>query len=386
MIYFDNAATTLQKPKAVSEAITAALETFGNPGRSFHAPAMTAAKAVYAARAAVAGLVGLDDPLQVAFTSSATEALNLVADAILEDGDSVVVTAAEHNSVLRPLYRKNCQLSVLDCDDNGVMRYETLPELLTDDVKAVFACHGSNVTGNVIDAYRFYDACRNRGIPLVLDVAQSFGSVPVRHDMADIICFTGHKGLFGLQGTGGIILSGNIKRPMSIKKTGGTGWDSFSKLQPNRMPDIFEAGTINSHGLSGLLAGASFVARRGIGDIHEKEMALTRMFTEGVKGLPGVCIYGDFSAFGENGPTRLPIVSLNIKGLDSAVVAEALWERRHIATRHGVHCAPLLHKRLGTAEQGMVRFSFSCFNTEDEILAGIEAIRAYTAECGNGDA
>jgi len=367
MIYFDNSATTLQKPGEVSRAAAWAVTHLGNAGRSFHGPAMDAARAIQNARETLAALVKATDARFVAFTSGATESLNLAAASLLNPGDAVITTVLEHNAVLRPLYRLGCELSFVDCDDAGRLCLDMLPKLLRPNTRCVFCTHGSNVIGSVSNVAEIGNFCRAAGISLILDAAQTLGVLEITANMADVICFTGHKGLLGPQGTGGIIAGDDL--PFRVVKTGGTGSDSFAPCQAPRMPGVFEAGTANAHGLCALEAGTAFISRIGPDAIRQKEMALTRRFLEGVEDISGVRVYGaDFS--GE----RLPIAALNIGELSSEEAALLLWERYGIATRPGIHCAPLLHRRFGTAGQGMVRFSFGYFNTPEEIDAGVRAV------------
>jgi len=368
MIYFDNSATTMIKPPSVAAAVAHAIDNFGNAGRSFHDAVTRANREIFNTRTAISKLIGHDNPLDVAFTSSATESLNMVISGLISSSDTVVTTIAEHNSVLRPLYLSGCKINYLECDDTGQIQLNSAEKLLTLPTKYLICTHGSNVTGNVTNAAALYKICRERGITMILDISQTFGSVPISIDMADIFCFTGHKGLFGPMGTGGIIVKG--KHDFKITKTGGSGVNSFDELQSTDRPEIFEVGTLNAHGIYGLQKGVEFINEQGIEQIHAKEMCLTRMFYDGIKGLNNVQTYGDFSA-----EIRLPIVSFNIAELSSSEVAECLWTEYAVACRAGTHCAPLLHKHLGTYDRGMVRFSFSCFNTEDEIQQGIAAVR-----------
>jgi len=370
MIYFDNSATTLTKPPEVAEAVAYAVNNFGPPGRAFYDAALLAQREIFKTRAQIAKLVGLDDPLGVAFTSSFTESLNLVAGGLVKKGDRVITTAAEHNSVLRPLYLSGCDLSFIDCDDNGNLRLDTLE--ITPDAKYLFCTHGSNLTGNITDARALYSICKANNITMVLDVSQTLGVEPVDMDMADIFCFSGHKALFGPQGTGGVIVNG--KFDFGIVKTGGSGINSFDTMHSADMPDIFEAGTANSHGIYGLQKGVAFINETGVERINAKVTRLCRIFYDGIRDVPRVTIYGDFTT-----ERRLPIVALNIDGLDANGLSLYLWETHRIATRAGTHCAPLMHKRLGTADHGAVRFSFSYFNSDDEIEKGIEAIKNAAA-------
>jgi cysteine desulfurase family protein len=367
MIYFDNSATTLIKPPEVAEAVSFAINHFGNAGRSFYDPVLLANREIFNTRAEIARLIGHDDPLSVAFTSSATESLNLVVLGLVKEEDSVITTVIEHNSVLRPLYLTKCDLSFINCDDDGNLLIDSIPQLLKPMTKYLVCTHGSNVTGNITDVRRLHDICKANDVIMILDVSQTLGAITVSADMADIFCFTGHKSLFGPQGTGGIIVNG--KYDFGIVKTGGAGVNSFDRFQSKCLPDIFETGTLNSHSIYGLQKGVRFINGTGVNEIHAKESELLQMFYDGVKSLDRVKIYGDFSS-----PARLPVISLNIDGLTSSELSERLWTDYGIATRAGSHCAPLLHKRFNTADRGMVRFSFSCFNTEDEITRGIFAI------------
>jgi selenocysteine lyase/cysteine desulfurase len=291
----------------------------------------------------------------------------LVIGGLINAEDSVITTILEHNSVLRPLYLKGCDLSFIDCDDSGNLLIHSVTELIKPTTRFLVCTHGSNVTGNIIDAEKLYGICKSNNVTMILDISQTFGTVPVNINMADIFCFTGHKGLLGPQGTGGIISRG--KFDFRISKTGGVGVNSFDKFQMTNMPDIFEVGTLNSPGIYGLQKAVRFINETGIDAIHAKEMRLLKMFYDGIKNLEKIRIYGDFSS--EN---RLPVISINIDGMTSSELAERLWNGYGIATRAGSHCAPLLHKRFGTIDRGMVRFSFSYFNTEDEIEQGIKAI------------
>ena len=375
MIYFDNSATTLTKPSGVAEAVAGAVNHFGNAGRSFYEPALLANREIFKTRVEIAKLIGLDDPLNVAFTSSATESLNLAIGGLIRKEDSVITTVTEHNSVLRPLYLKSCDIGFIDCDDNGNLLIDSFERLLKPSARFFICTHGSNVTGNITELQKLHDVCKANRITMIVDISQTFGVVPVNISMADIFCFTGHKGLFGPQGTGGVIING--KFDFDVIKTGGTGVNSFEAFQSKNMPDIFETGTLNGHGIYGLRKGVCFINETGIDAIHAKETRLMKMFYDGIKNLERVKIYGDFSS-----ESRLPIISINVTGLTSSELAEQLWEDHSIATRAGSHCAPLLHKRFGTVDLGMVRFSFSYFNTEDEIQKGVSALREIVKSLG----
>ena len=375
MIYFDNSATTITKPPEVAEALAWAANNLGNAGRSFYDAVLLANREIFKTRVEIAKLIRLNDPLSVAFTSSATESLNLVIGGLISKEDSVITTVMEHNSVLRPLFLKGCDLSFIDCDDNGNLQPDSFKKLLKPSTKFLICTHGSNVTGNIIDVKPLRGFCKSHHITMILDISQTFGAVPVNIDMADIFCFTGHKSLFGPQGTGGVITNGIFD--FNVVKTGGAGVNSFDMFQSREMPDIFETGTLNGHGIYGLQKGVYFINETGIDVIRAKEKKLLSMFYDGIKCFERVKIYGDFSE--EN---RLPVISINIEGLTSSELAERLWKDYKIATRAGTHCAPLLHKRFGTVNLGMTRFSFSYFNTEDEIRVGVSAINDIIQSLG----
>ena len=379
MIYLDNAATTLQKPRPVGQAMLDALQTAGNPGRGAHEPTLHAARLVYETRTALAELLGADDPSCIAFTANATQSLNMALCGLLHPGDHVLTTVCEHNSVLRPLYRlqKNgVQLDFVEADARGVLRYEQFEQKLRPNTRAVVISHASNVTGNVADVAFVADFTKKHGLLLVLDAAQSAGIRPldVKTLGADVLCFTGHKGLLGPQGTGGAYVRPGLRvAPLVV---GGSGVHSFAEEHPAQMPTALEAGTLNVPGIAGLGAGVRWILQQGVQTLQEKETAWAQLFYEQLQEVENLTFYGDFSG---NAP-RVPIVSLNIGDEDSAWVADALWEDAGICVRAGAHCAPLLHKTLGTAAQGVVRFSFSHANTEEEVLRAAKAVRTLARE------
>ena len=378
MIYFDNAATTLQKPPCVAQAVLEAMTTFGNPGRGVHEPAMAASRAVYEARCALAQLFHAENPARIAFTANATQALNIAIKGILNPGDHVITTAMEHNSVLRPLYELEGQgaaLTILPADRQGRIDYGGFEAAIRDNTRAIVCTHGSNLTGNLLDIGRIGAIAKRYGLLFVVDASQTAGVFPidVQEMNIDILCFTGHKGLLGPQGTGGLyVREGVTVRPLL---TGGSGVQSHSKTHPSQMPTALEAGTLNAHGLAGLNAGVRYLLERGIGTLRQKELDFTWAFYEGVKKIPGITVYGDFSA-----RERCPIVSLNVRDYDSAQVSDALFSEFEIATRPGAHCAPLLHDALGTGQRGAVRFSFSHYNTMEQINTAIAALREIAQE------
>ena len=378
MIYFDNAATTLQKPESVTRAALEAMTSFGNPGRGVHEPALAASRAIYDTRCALARLFHGENPARIAFTANATQALNIAIKGSLCPGDHVITTAMEHNSVLRPLYEleeKGVEVTILPADKQGAVALEAFEAAIQSNTRAIVCTHGSNLTGNLVDIGKIGAIAKAHGLLLVVDASQTAGVIPidVQEMNIDVLCFTGHKGLLGPQGTGGLyVREGVTVRPLL---TGGSGVQSHSKTHPAQMPTALEAGTLNAHGLAGLNAGVAYLLETGIDRIRQKELDLMRAFYEGVKTLPGITVYGDFS-----GRERCPIVSLNVWDYDSSQVSDALFSEFGIATRPGAHCAPLMHEALGTHQRGAVRFSFSHYNTMEEIKFAIAALREIARE------
>ncbi len=372
MIYMDNAATTLRKAPGVIEAVTAAMKTAGNAARGAHGPALEAAGIVYDAREKLAALLGCPRADHVIFTANATQALNTAIYGLLGPGDRAVTTDLEHNSVLRPLYALQDQgmaLDILPADRQGRIRYEAL-EALLPGAKALVCTHASNLTGNLLDLARIAELAHRYGALLIVDAAQTAGSIPINMTElgVDLLCFSGHKGLLGPQGTGGLCIRPGVElRPLL---RGGSGVRSHDRAQPPEYPTRLEAGTHNAHGLAGLGAAADWLLREGVEKLCAREQELTRRFYEGVLSIGGVTVYGDFSVW-----PRGSVVALNVGDLDSSAAADALYTDYGIAVRAGAHCAPRLHDALGTAERGAVRFSFSPFTTEEEIDAAAAAVR-----------
>lgn len=374
MIYLDNAATSLRRPPCVIEAVAQAMQSLGNSGRGVNGGSLSAARVIYDARQKLADLFGCSSPERVCFTSNATEALNTAIFGLFGPGDHVITTDLEHNSVLRPLYRlkkRGVELSFVPADRLGRIALSDFAPLLRPNTRAVITTHASNLTGNLVDLDAVGAFAREHGLLYVVDASQTAGAFSI--DMArsgiSVLCFTGHKSMMGPQGTGGLCLAEGVEiRPL---KTGGTGVQTYLPEQPAAYPTRLEAGTLNGHGIAGLSAAVDFLRETGVAAIHEKETALMRQFYDGVRVIPGVTVYGDFTG------DRAPVVSLNIEDADSGEVADFLAAEYDIAVRSGAHCAPRMHRALGTEAQGAVRFSFGWYNTPAEVETAIAAIRSY---------
>ena len=374
MIYFDSAATTLKKPEAVYKAVLYAMKNYGNPGRGYGKTSIEASRCVFEARKYLTEFFGGDDASGLIFTSNATEALNIVINGIFEEGDRVITTQAEHNSVLRPLYyagKRGVMIDIASCGENGVVDCDKIEKLIKKDTKAIICTHASNLTGNLTDIKKLGETAEKYGLLFIVDASQTAGvfSINVKEMNIDILCFTGHKSLMGPQGTGGLY----IRKDINIKplKSGGTGVKSFLREQPHEFPELLEAGTLNSHGIAGLLAAVRKINDIGIDKIYKKESELAQMFYLGVNEINGVKVYGDFN----KDKVRCPIVSLNIGHIDSTEISMLLNDEYGIVTRPGIHCAPLMHEFFETKTQGMVRFSFSYYNEKEEVTAAINAIK-----------
>lgn len=375
MIYLDNAATTMHKPQTVIDAVTQAMCSLGNAGRGATSGALDAARTIHGCRTKLARFLGCPRADHVCFTPNSTAALNTVINGVVRPGDRVVTTVLEHNSVLRPLNRLAVEQGVTveyaGCDANGVLDYDELEQLVTPGTRAVVVTHASNVTGNSVDAARVAAVAHAAGALVIVDASQSAGTAKIDMDTMglDVVCFTGHKGLMGPQGTGGLAVAEGIDvAPWAM---GGTGVRSFDALQPLEWPTRLEAGTLNGHGIAGLSAGLDFIeAQGGVEAIASSERALADRFLAGVREIPEIKLYGAFDQ-----PTRSAIVSLNVGDIDSAEISDALMQGWGIATRPGAHCAPLMHRALGTERQGVVRFSFGYFNTDEEVDTAIDALR-----------
>ncbi|WP_312649081.1 aminotransferase class V-fold PLP-dependent enzyme [Aminipila sp.] len=373
MIYFDNAATTYIKPDCVIEAVIQSMQSTGNAGRGGHEISLESSRNIYNAREKLADFFCFEDVSGIVFTANSTESLNIALQGILEPQDHVITTILEHNSVLRPLYlleSKGMEVSFIPCDEKGIPEYNSIPELIRSNTKAIIVTHASNVTGNIIDINTIGAIARKHNLIFIVDASQTAGSVNINAEEMgiDVLCTTGHKGLMGPQGVGVLAVRKGINiEPLLV---GGSGIQSFDKNHPANMPARLEAGTLNGHGIAGLYAALEFIEAKGIRVIADKEQELMWRFYKGIRNLKTVKVYGNFEV-----KDRSPIVSLNVGHIDSAETADILAQEYGIATRAGAHCAPLMHQFFGTERQGMVRFSFGYFNTFAEVDTAINAVR-----------
>ena len=373
MIYLDNGATTFPKPKVVTDKIMeCSLGYAGNPGRSGHKLAMKMDLEIYETREKICKLINGTEVLNVIFTFNATDSLNLAIKGVLEEGDHVITTSMEHNSVLRPLnkLRKDgkIELSIVYADDKGYIDPQKIFEALTPNTKMIVTTHMSNVFGTIVDIKAIGDFCKENNILYLVDASQSIGvlDIDVQEMNIDLLAFPGHKALFGPMGTGALY----IKEGIIVKslKEGGTGSYSHSIDQPDLYPDSLESGTPNGVGIIALGKGIDFINEVGLENIRNHEMSLKNHFIELLKDNEDVILYGTLD------DRQGAVVSLNVKDMDSSEISYILSDEFDIYTRPGFHCAPLAHKTMGTEELGAIRFSFGYYNTLEEIDKTVEAL------------
>lgn len=375
LIYFDNAATSWPKPK---ETILA-MERYhrmvgGSPGRSGHRLSIEAGRIIMDTREALAELFGVEDPFQIVFTKNATEALNLAIRGLLSPGDHVITSGMEHNSVMRPLRRlesEGVEVSVVPCSPTGELNPDDLLFHIKKNTKAIVMTHASNVSGTIMPVTEIGKMAKERNIIYCVDAAQTAGALPIHvgEMNIDLLAFTGHKSLFGPQGTGGLYIRKGLEKNILPLTVGGTGSSSEYEQQPNFMPDKFESGTPNTPGLAGLGAGVKYVLDKDVEAIRSKEIFLTHRFLHGMKSIKGVHLYGP-----EDVTNKIPIVSFTTEGITPSEAALILDEKFGIMSRPGLHCAPSAHRTIGTFPVGTIRFSFGYFNTEEEIDVALDAV------------
>jgi cysteine desulfurase family protein len=365
MIYLDNSATSFPKPPCVIEAIGDYLKHTGaSSGRSGHKPALKAARMVFSCREKLAGLFNIKDSSRVVFTSGATESLNTAISGLMEEGDEVVTTTMEHNSVMRPLRylekTKSIRIKFLNMNELGAIKKGEIKEKITEKTKLIIVNHVSNITGSIVPLEYFRDIKKNA--LLLVDAAQSAGIHPMDVEKygIDLLAFTGHKGLLGVTGTGGLYVRENIRiKPL---KFGGTGSLSEKEEQPDFFPDKMESGTLNTTGIAGLNASLDFILNKGIENIMSHERKLSEYFMEKINSIDEIILYGPREA-----EKKLAVFSINIKDRDPAETGFILDRKYDIYVRAGLHCSPSAHKTTGTYPKGTIRISFGYFNSFDDI-------------------
>ena len=379
MIYFDNAATSFPKPRETREAVVRAMERYGaNPGRSGHRFSLDTAVKIYECRETAAQFFGAAAPEHVVFTHNGTHALNLALKGILRSGDHVILSDLEHNSVLRPVHALAQQgLITYSIAPVGETNTETLlsfAQLLRPETRLIACTHGSNVWGLRLPLAELGHLAHAHGVLLLADCAQSAGIVPIHmaRDGIDFLCAAGHKSLYGPPGTGLLITPhGGDLHPLM---EGGTGTTSAQFAQPDDMPEKLESGTVNTMGIIGLQAGLQWVTRQGISHLYTQEIALTQFLWRQLAAIPSVLLYTAFPQAG----TALPVLSFGIANHQSEEVV-ALLSDRGFALRGGLHCAPLAHRKMGTAQSGAVRISVGAFNTRQQAVRLCDTIEKLAA-------
>jgi cysteine desulfurase family protein len=382
LIYLDNAATSWPKPPAVAEAVLHYMQDVGaSPGRSGHQLAVEAGRIVYEAREALAELFSVGDPLRIVFAANATEAINLVLFGYLRPGDHVVTTSMEHNAVMRPLrylQSTGVELTVVPCSPQGVLDPGDMAKAIRPNTVLLIVNHASNVVGTLLPVAEVGAIAERHGLLFLVDAAQTGGTYPidVRHMKIDLLAFTGHKGLLGAQGTGGLCIGERVDlSQLTPLHRGGTGSRSESEEQPDFLPDRYESGTANGMGIAGLGAGVRFVLEAGVDRIRAHEQQLTAQLLAGLRSISNVRIYGT----GDAG-LQTATVSFNVEGIEPSDVALRLDEEYSIMCRPGLHCAPSAHRTIGTYPRGTVRFGLSYLNTTAQINVATEAVRKIAAE------
>jgi cysteine desulfurase/selenocysteine lyase len=379
--YLDNAASSWPKPDETWQAMEHFMRSVGaNPGRSGHRLSIEAGRILIETREALAELFGVDDPLRIVFTRNATESLNLTIHGLLRPGDHCITSSMEHNSVMRPLRaleKKGVAVTVVPCSSQGELNPLEIEKNIKANTRLIIITHASNVTGTLMPIGQIGKIARQHAVLSCIDASQTAGAYPIDviEMQIDFLAFTGHKSLYGPQGTGGLYIREGLEKELEPLMQGGTGSRSESQEQPHFMPDKYESGTPNTVGIAGLGAGARFILAQGIAQIRAKEQGLTRMLIEGLQSIPGVCLCGCGKA-----EKQVAICSFTIAELTSSEVTMELDEEFAIMSRPGLHCAPIAHQTIGTFPQGTVRLSAGYFTTEEEINFALEAVGKIAAQ------
>ena len=374
-IYLDNASTTFPKAPTVATVMSDYITNRGiNINRGSYALAYDVEDIIYTTRQRLHPLFNGHDPAHVIFTQNVTMSLNMVIKGLLKAGDHVLVSSMEHNAVMRPLTQlldKGITFDTIPCDSTGSIQMDSIEPLIRPNTVALIINHASNVCGTIQPLKSIVPICKAHNLQFIVDAAQTAGVIPidVKACHIDALCFTGHKGLLGPQGIGGIILTKEMAQTLTPLIAGGTG--SFSHLEtlPTHMPDAFESGTLNLPGIIGLNEGLAYIESQGMENIHNHELALTQAFLEGLQSIDGINIVGK-----QNIQDRTAVVSITIDGMDPANIAYELESTYHIMTRVGLHCAPRAHQTLRTYPEGTVRFSFGYANTHKDVESTLSAL------------
>ncbi len=374
-VYLDNSATTFPKPECVYQAVDRFMRNCGgSPGRASHRKSQEADKTVVKTRQALARLFKISDPSRIVFTCNCTESINLAVKGILQPGDHIVITDLEHNAVLRPLWKlgktMGIDISIVETTIDGFLDPSKVWSAINKRTRLICAVYANNVLGTILPIGDLAEIANKSHIPLLVDASQAAGVIPTNVDAMNIslFAFTGHKGLLGPQGTGGLFIREGIE--VHALKQGGTGIGSESPEQPEMSPEGYEPGTPNAVGIAGLGAAVEFIEMTGIEKIRSHEISLNTHFIEAIQEIKGIRI------FGPNDPEKkVGITLVNFEALDPGDVGKILDKKFGIMVRSGLHCSALTHRKLGTERKGAVRFSFGYFNTKEDVDYAIEAIK-----------
>ncbi|MCS7252990.1 MAG: aminotransferase class V-fold PLP-dependent enzyme [Armatimonadota bacterium] len=375
LIYLNNAATSFPKPKAVYSAVLNCMRNLGvSVGRGTDSLTTAAERLAYETRVLIASLFGIKNPLRIAFTYNATHALNIALKGLLSGGEHVITTSMEHNAVWRPLKHlertRGVELTAIWCDGEGKLNPKEVERHIRRNTKLIVMTHASNVTGTIMPVHEVGEIAKRHEILFLVDAAQSAGSLPINvNEMnIDMLAFTGHKGLLGPQGIGGLYVREGVDIEPLIH--GGTGSHSYLEEQPYEMPERLEAGTLNMPAIAGLKAALESLMRCGVENARQHEIALTELMLQELSGIKGMRIYGPKRA-----SERVGIVSFTVDGFDCGELATSLEKRFGIIVRWGLHCAPMAHRTVGTFETGTIRASVSLLNTDEDVIALARALR-----------
>ncbi|UCC41063.1 MAG: aminotransferase class V-fold PLP-dependent enzyme [Candidatus Aminicenantes bacterium] len=376
LIFLDNGATSFPKPEEVYTFMDQFYRNFGvNPGRSGYDLCLETAELIEETRKMLTDFFNGNDPNRLCFSYNSTDALNLIIFGMLKEGDHAITTTLEHNSVLRPLYHlhkfNGVEVDYISFDDKGFVDPDDFQKKFKKNTKLVIINQASNVVGTIQPVKEIGKYCKERGIPFAIDASQSAGKIPVDIEEAnvDVVAFTGHKSLLGPTGIGGLYVRDGIE--IRHTRAGGTGVRSAVRTHLEEYPYRLEYGTLNVMGVAGLHAGLKWIEKKGLDNIHEHEMKLTSMLRDGLKGIEGVSVYCQ-----DDLTDHISVFLFNVDGLEALNTATILDVDYNIASRSGLHCAPLVHEQLGTDKiKGAVRFGIGPFNTEEHIKTAIEAIK-----------